>query len=333
MLEPEPKPEKAEMTPDADDRGLGAIIRNNADGIIIVGMDGVTRFANPAAESIFDRRGKEINGKPFGYPVMGKDLTEIDIIRADGTVLVAEMRVTNSLWIGEDVFIIALRDITERKQKEERLRLFERAVKCSSNGITISDARQEELPVVYANPAFEKITGYSIDETLGRNIRFLQGGDRDQEVIQELRAALREKREANVVLRNYRKDGSLFWNGLLLSPVRDDDGLVTHYVGIQNDLTKLKESEQRGQLAARIFDNTTEGIIITDGKAEIVDVNAAFSLVTGWAKSEILGKNPRFLNSGWQDKDFYAAMWSALLAEGRWQGEIWNRKKDGDIYA
>ncbi|MGB5970046.1 MAG: PAS domain-containing protein, partial [Spirulinaceae cyanobacterium] len=100
------------------------------------------------------------------------------------------------------------REITERKQKEERLRVLERAITASNNGIVISDATQKELPIVYLNPAFERITGYSAQEVIGKNCRFLQGKETDQEALEELRGALREGKECNVVLRNYRKDGS-----------------------------------------------------------------------------------------------------------------------------
>ncbi|MCX7592577.1 MAG: PAS domain S-box protein [Fischerella sp.] len=135
-------------------------------------------------------------------------------------------------------------DITERKRVEERLRLRDRAIAASSNGIVISDARLPNLPIIYANPAFECITGYSLEEVIGRNCRFLQGADTNQAQIKELRTAIREARNCTVILRNYRKDGSLFWNELSVSPVFDTDGNCTHYVGIQNDITERMQAEE-----------------------------------------------------------------------------------------
>ncbi|MEW5861093.1 MAG: PAS domain-containing protein [Cyanobacteriota bacterium] len=129
-------------------------------------------------------------------------------------------------------------DISDRKRSEDRLRLLERAIAASSNGIVISDAQLPDTPVIYVNPAFESITGYSTSETLGKNCRFLQGTDTAQPALEELRMALREERECRVVLRNYRQDGSLFWNEFSIAPVRDALGRLTHYVGIQADITE-----------------------------------------------------------------------------------------------
>ncbi|MBD2048044.1 PAS domain-containing protein [Coleofasciculus sp. FACHB-64] len=129
-------------------------------------------------------------------------------------------------------------NISDRKHSEDRLRLLERAIAASSNGIVISDAQLPDTPVIYVNPAFESITGYSAAETLGKNCRFLQGPDTTQPALEELRLALREARECRVVLRNYRQDGSLFWNEFSIAPVRDALGCLTHYVGIQADITE-----------------------------------------------------------------------------------------------
>ena len=137
-----------------------------------------------------------------------------------------------------------VRDITERKRAEESLRLRDRAISASSNGIIISDPSQPDNPLIYVNPAFESITGYSAEEVLGSNCRFLQGSDRDQPDIGILRAAIEEERECTVTLRNYRKDGTLFWNELSVSPVRDESERLSHFVGVQNDVTERKQVEE-----------------------------------------------------------------------------------------
>lgn len=139
----------------------------------------------------------------------------------------------------------AATDITERKKVEEQLRLSERAIAYSSNGIVITDARQPDNPIVFVNPAFEKVTGYSAEEALGKNSRFLQGKDHNQPELKQIKTALEQKKNCNVVLKNYRKDGSLFWNELNISPIYDQGGNLTHYVGIQNDITENKLAEER----------------------------------------------------------------------------------------
>ncbi len=140
---------------------------------------------------------------------------------------------------------IAVREQTIAQQKitGQRLHLQANAIESSVNGILIADAAKPDHPLVYVNAAFEKTTGYSTAEVLGRNCRFLQGTDTDQPGLEEVRIALREGRETEVVLRNYRKDGNLFWNQLKISPVRNEAGEVTQFVGIQNDITGLKAYE------------------------------------------------------------------------------------------
>jgi diguanylate cyclase (GGDEF)-like protein/PAS domain S-box-containing protein len=120
-----------------------------------------------------------------------------------------------------------------------------RALEAVSNGITITDPHQPDNPIVYANPAFERITGYSAEEAIGRNCRFLQGADRDQPPLEEVRTAIREEREGRVVVRNYRKDGTLFWQELRISPVRDEQGRLTHFVGVHDDVTERKLADDR----------------------------------------------------------------------------------------
>ena len=121
-------------------------------------------------------------------------------------------------------FVGVKQDITSRKAAEEKLRLWQRALESSVNAITIIDATHKDFPYVYVNPAFERITGYSAEEALGKNGRFLQNQDTDQPELEHIRRAVREKRDGKALLRNYRKDGSLFWNELFISPVRNEAG-------------------------------------------------------------------------------------------------------------
>ncbi|MEG4171896.1 MULTISPECIES: PAS domain S-box protein [unclassified Microcoleus] len=138
------------------------------------------------------------------------------------------------------------------------LSLLERAIAASSNSILIADARKPDTPIIYCNPAFEKLTGYSTQEVIGRNCRFLQGPDTDQAELNKLRRSLQAGTEIQVVLKNYRKDKSPFWNELMVSPILDNDGELTHFIGVQNDITKRvaaetarEESEERLRAIAR----------------------------------------------------------------------------------
>ena len=112
------------------------------------------------------------------------------------------------------------------------------------NGITLSDPDQPDNPIVYANEAFELITGYDREEIVGHNCRFLQGTDRDQPEIERIREALRDQKRVTVTLRNYRKDGTLFYNRFSIRPLLDRQGRLVYYLGIQYDVTDKVEAEE-----------------------------------------------------------------------------------------
>jgi PAS domain S-box-containing protein len=135
--------------------------------------------------------------------------------------------------------------LVRMKRNDLSLYLLDQAVASSKTGIVIADVNQKDLPLIYVNPGFEKITGYSVSETIGRNCRFLQGDDRDQPALAKLRKAIKAGKDCKVVLRNYKKDKTLFWNELHLSPIHDDAGNLTHFVGIQTDVTERVENQRR----------------------------------------------------------------------------------------
>ncbi len=123
------------------------------------------------------------------------------------------------------------------------------------NGITLSDPDQPDNPIVYANKAFERVTGYGRDEIMGRNCRFLQGNDRDQPEVERIRKALRDHVPVTVILRNYRKDGSLFYNQFTIRPLIDPEGKVIYYLGIQHDVSdKIRTEEDLLKLRAALAD-------------------------------------------------------------------------------
>jgi diguanylate cyclase (GGDEF)-like protein/PAS domain S-box-containing protein len=133
-------------------------------------------------------------------------------------------------------------DISERRLSEASLRLRHRALEASVNAIIITDINGA---IEYANPAFERMTGYRVGEVTGRNFRFLHGDDINQRGLSSVRTALRTREECSAVLRNYRKDGELFWNDFHIAPVRNPEGAVTHFVGVLNDITELKRYEEQ----------------------------------------------------------------------------------------
>src|SRR3990167_7272704 len=129
-------------------------------------------------------------------------------------------------------------------QVQQQLALANLALEASSLGVIIADARQAELPLIYCNPSFERITGYSRKESLGRNWSFLLGGDHRQQGLARLQHAVQEGQACDVVLRNYRKDGEQFWNEFILAPMRDDQG-ISHFVALLHDVSAREHMAQQ----------------------------------------------------------------------------------------
>jgi sigma-B regulation protein RsbU (phosphoserine phosphatase) len=123
------------------------------------------------------------------------------------------------------------------------LDLKDRALAVANEGITIVDARLPDMPLIYVNEGFERLTGYSASDVLGRNCRFLQGPESDPETAEQIRVAIREERSCLVEILNYRRDGSTFWNRLSITPIRDAMGTVTHFIGVQSNVTERRRAE------------------------------------------------------------------------------------------
>ena len=194
-------------------------IEKNADGIIIVNKQGRVVFVNPSAEYFFNCKGQDLLDKDlFGDLVLessAKDIdidteiiphfreldtggvrvaqTEVQLKRTDQETVIVSMRLVETEWEGEMAYLATLRDITRRKRTEEMLWLYNRAMAATSSGIVIADATQPDNPIIYCNPAFEKLTGYSQEEILGHNCRFLQGDDTDNDAIDVIRNALKSQ--------------------------------------------------------------------------------------------------------------------------------------------
>ena len=130
-----------------------------------------------------------------------------------------------------------------------------------------------------------------------------------------------------------RADGSECWLRWELAPWRAADGTIGGIVLFTEDITALKASEDRLQLAANVFTHASEGILITNAEGVILDANSAFTRITGYTRAEVLGQNPRMLKSGRQTREFYADLWAQLKEKGHWSGEVWNRAKGGQIFA
>jgi PAS domain S-box-containing protein len=183
------------------------------------------------------------------------------------------------------------RDVTERREREEELFRRKRAMDEAPAGITITDPTQPDNPIIYANEQFRTLTGYSEADVLGRNCRFLQGENTDPEPIAAMRDAIENENRVTVKLRNYRNDGTEFWNRVSIAPVRDEDGSVVNYVGFQQDVTERKQLErelrEEHDILTGILDTSPIGIAVVGPDGTLSFANEHAEQIYGRPREEL----------------------------------------------
>lgn len=180
------------------------------------------------------------------------------------------------------------------------------------------------------NASAERLFGYTADEAIGRNVLFLYADENEEDASFDDIFLDHGGRELEV--RRRKKNGEVFWARLQLSLLRDDAGQANGLIGFFSDITERRSFEEQLRLHKRIFEQSEEAILITDAQEKIVSVNPAFTRITGYEAAEAIGETPRKFRSGRHDAAFFEEMWTQLLATGYWQGEVWDRRKDGEIY-
>lgn len=203
------------------------------------------------------------------------------------------------------------------------------ALDAISQGILISDAQRN---IVYVNRAFQEMTGYSETEILRKPCGIVLGVRSAADVVSKIQDCLDKQQVFFGEVLSYRKDGSTFWNEISLNPVKNANGEFEQFVAVHHDITHRKLAESRATLAKAVFENNPNGIAVTDADNNIVMVNASFMKVSGYEANEVIGHKPSILSSGLHDRAFYIDMWRKIIEENRWEGEVWNRRKNGEHY-
>ncbi|QFZ53692.1 PAS domain S-box protein [Oceanihabitans sp. IOP_32] len=255
-------------------------------------------------------------------------------LKKDGTIFPAEVEL-NPFYIYNKTYIMVLvKDISEKKKTEKTLMLKSRALESASNGIVITDALQQDNPIIYFNAAFQKLTGYETKEILNNNCRFLQGNDNNQKPLKKLRKAVKKGESCQVILRNYKKDGTLFWNDLYVMPITNNEGIVTNFIGIQNDVTKRMEIEEERQHLATIFDESLNEIFVFDAKSlKFLNANYGAQKNIGYALEELINMTPLDVKL-YNDEADFRKITNTLLhnREEKLKFETVNKRKDGSTY-
>ncbi|WP_198161120.1 PAS domain S-box protein [Anabaena sp. CA = ATCC 33047] len=236
-------------------------MNSTSDCILIGDLMGEAVYVNPAFQQLYGYNVQELAAAGGAWVIFQQSLERRHILNAlhsgkswrgevtmrsrNGQIMQVYLRADAIKDAHDQVIgtVCIYTDITQRKQVEEGLRLRDRAIAASNNGIIIADASIANGPIIYVNPAFESMTGYSADEVIGQNFRLFQSANINQPGLEELNAAMQEGRGCSVVLQSYRPDGSMFWHELNISPVYDVAGRLTHYIGIQTDITERKQAE------------------------------------------------------------------------------------------
>ena len=218
----------------------------NPNPVLRISGNGILLYANNACESILQewgcRKGEFVGNEWCGIVSEALDTGDEKIVVRELAGRVLSFAVAPVIDAG--YANLYCRDITEQKEALQSLNLLNNAVIQSSNCIIIAEhIKASENPIIYVNPAFERVTGYTLAEVLGKDSRFMHGNDNDQAGIKEIRQALKERHGCKTVIRNYRKDGIMFWNEINLSPVFDDQNNLTHYIGVSQDITEQKLAE------------------------------------------------------------------------------------------
>ncbi|KDR56042.1 EAL domain-containing protein [Arthrospira platensis] len=220
---------------------LRTIISTSTNGLVVVDCQGRALFINPAAEALFGRQARELEGEMIGIPLVTKESTELEIFRHDGKLKIVRMRVVEISWEQETAYLASLTDITDFKKTEDQLKMFSRACDQSPVSIVITDS---EGDIQYVNPKFEEITGYKAAEVMGQNPRILKSGYTTEPEYDVLWKQITSGKQWSGEFHNKRKNGELFWEHASICPMRDEEGYITHFIAVKEDITQQKHNEE-----------------------------------------------------------------------------------------
>ncbi len=336
----------------AEDR-YRATFEDVAVGIVHLSHEGRWLRLNPAFTAITGYSADELMGMPALAIFVGDDrdaaaasverlfaglvpncIAERRIARKDGKIVLVRISAT---LVDDGAYLVAVvEDITERRAIEDALRIseerFDLAMRGANDGLWDLNLIDGS---VYFSPRWKTMLGWDPDEIPDRleSHEALVHPDDLAKAKERLFDIIDGRTESySCEFRMRAKSGD--WRHILSRAfiVRDASGRPVRMVGTHVDITERKHDEIELRRAAAVFSDTREGIVITDPNGVIVEVNPAFTTITGWPRDEVIGRSMNLVKSGRQDTAFYRAMWRQLKAEGHWQGEVWNRRRDGEVF-
>ncbi|MEB0042555.1 EAL domain-containing protein [Pseudomonas sp. MH10] len=317
------------------------LIARLSDGCVLEANKAFEEQIGLNADQIIGRAATDLN--IWGIPGIGPSLLtrlqsgsirnlEMPFRRVDGRMFTGLISAETFDLDSTPALVVVVRDISPLKEAQQQLQIseekFAKAFHSSPDGMLIT--RQSDGLLIEVNDGFTRLTGYisamSLDNsTIDLGI-WVDLKERDQMI----KLLKRDGFVRDFISHIRRRDGQIRLCEVSARPlpIGGEECMLT----IARDITERQQMQEKLQLAATVFESTAEGVLITDTQQRINAVNRAFSEITGYSEQEALGQTPRLLASGQHDSAFYAAMWYQLNAEGHWQGEISNRRKDGELY-
>ena len=316
--------------------GLARFPEENPNAVLRVSSQGVLLYANPAARPLLESWNRRVGDSvPESWmPALEEALSQGETQRYE--VLIDQRHLVFMLApVSESGYLnLYGMDVTETRRYEQRLAASEANYRAVFNtvgdAIFIHDAGNGAILDV--NQAAVNLYGYSPQEARTKDVGDLSAGPPyygQEQALEKIMLAVAGQPQV-YEWQARKKDGSLFWAEISLK--RATIGGNDRLLSLVRDVSERRQAQEQIQLLAKVFENTIEGITVTDTRGTIQMVNPGFSHITGYSAEEALGRNPRVLKSDRHDADFYAAMWRSIVQDGHWSGEIWNRRKNGEAY-
>jgi len=354
------KVNKAKNRAEKKEKWLNTIMNSMGDGVITTDFEGNVTRINPVAENLTGWLFSDAIGLSLKkiFPIIDATTREtienpVDKVIATGetayltnhSTLIAkdgsEHQIADSAAPIIDAdnnilgMVLVFNDVTDSYRIREELKLSQQRLLLHWQEAPLGIIEWDlEFKLLNLNPAAEQMFGFSKDELLNRHIteKILSGSTRKtaDEISQQLINKTGGWRSRNKHITKGGLDIICEWYN---SALVNDEGDVIAFSSLVMDVTKSQIAEDKLRLSARVFTDTKEGIMITNAQATIINVNPAFSDITGYSSDDAIGKNCNILSSGKHEPEFYTRIWKTLKENGDWQGEVWNRTKKGKVYA
>jgi len=326
------------------------ILATSPVGVLAYRQDGQCVLANPVAAQLVGGTLEQLLGQNFHRIDSWRRGGFYDLAvqtLAEDRRMEMEARFTSSfgkeLWVraqcspfasrGESHLLLILQDITEQRHAAEALVERERVFRSLADNVPDNIARWDgEGQIIYLNRSLEQTLGLSAAEMLGKPQEEIWPDGRFDALLDAVRQVARsgESRDYDLIFPG--PDGQPRYHMIRMVPELAQDERIVSVLGVGRDLTVHKRTIEQLHLAASVFHNSAEGVMITDADSIILSVNPAFSKITGYSVAEAVGRRPSMLRSEHHKAEFYGEIWRMLNNEGHWQGEIWNRNKNGEAY-